>query len=188
MPIMLEHRPSQMDSDEYLEFYGGIYEHSPWIAERAFSCQSDVRDIDNVEALYNAMKEAVANGTYEQKLLLISAHPDLACAPAGIDKLSVSSTSEQKGAGLDQCSQEEFEKFQWLNAAYHKKFRFPFIIAVKGLSRQDILTAFMERIQNDINEEFETALIQIDKIAWLRLEQQGEKHDCRPKTTGSTPD
>lgn len=174
MPVILKHRPSQLDSDEYLEIYGGIYEHSPWIAEVAFSCQTGGHNIDSVEALYNAMKEAVANGTYEQKLLLINAHPDLACAPADIEKLSVSSTLEQKSAGLDQCSQEEFEEFQWLNAAYRKKFRFPFIIAVKGLTRQDILTTFTERIQNDINEEFETALIQIDKIAWLRLEQRGE--------------
>jgi len=162
----LKHKPSTLGIDEYLDTYGGIYEHSPWIAEAAFSNSN----IDAVEELHNAMKEAVANGSHEQKMALIKAHPNLGVAPAEVDKLSAASTSEQLGAGLKECTPEEFEEFQQLNNDYKDKFGFPFIIAVKGLNRQDILENFRERINNNEEEEFKTALIQIDKIAYLRLE------------------
>jgi OHCU decarboxylase len=164
---ILKYKPSELGIDEYLDVYGGIYEHSPWIAEAAF----DDADIDTIEGLHSAMKMAVANGTDKQKLALIKAHPNLGVAPAEIDSLSASSTSEQTGAGLKECTPEEFEEFQQLNADYMEKFGFPFIIAVKGLSRQKILENFRQRINNDAEEEFKTALEQIDKIAYLRLSE-----------------
>jgi 2-oxo-4-hydroxy-4-carboxy-5-ureidoimidazoline decarboxylase len=148
--------------DEFLKRYGGVYEHSSWIAEAAF----DAGRIAPIDTLHAAMKQAVIDGTREQKLALIRAHPDL----AGRLALTRDSESEQKGAGLDQCSPAEFEEFQRLNDAYKKKFGFPFIIAVKGHDRQSILENFRKRIDNDEAAEFETALEQIHRIARFRLE------------------
>jgi OHCU decarboxylase len=149
------------DKQEFLKKYGGIYEHSPWIAEAAFAAGADT-----AEKIHAAMKAAVTNASREKKLALICAHPDLACAERN---LTAESTSEQQGAGLKQCSPEEFAEFQKLNIEYKKKFGFPFIIAVKGLNRQDILQAFRSRIHNDAAAEFDTALEQIHKIARFRL-------------------
>jgi 2-oxo-4-hydroxy-4-carboxy-5-ureidoimidazoline decarboxylase len=142
---------------EFIKRYGGIYEHSPWIAEAAYGA-------GDIPA---AMKRVVENGTYEQKLALIRAHPDLA---GKLGVLTKESASEQKGAGLDQCSPEEFAEFQKLNDAYKNKFGFPFIIAVKGHTRQSILENFRVRLHNDKDTEFAAALEQIHKIAGFRLE------------------
>jgi 2-oxo-4-hydroxy-4-carboxy-5-ureidoimidazoline decarboxylase len=154
-----------MDKREaFVKKYAAIYEHSPWIAEAAYT-SGDIGTIDKIHA---AMKAAIETAGYAQKMALIRAHPDLACAPA--TKLTQESVSEQKGAGLDRCTPEEYAEFQKLNAEYKKKFGFPFIIAVKGLSRQDILVAFRARINNGAEKEFHTALEQIHKIARFRLE------------------
>src|SRR5438552_4063548 len=131
----LKNIPSRMSGDEFMEIYGGIYEQSPWIAEEAFARQ----DIDTVEALHAAMKLAVVRSDMNQQLILIRAHPDLACAPADMSKLTRESQSEQAGAGLKSCTPEEFAEFQKLNAGYKTRFGFPFIIAVRGLTRQEIL-------------------------------------------------
>ncbi|MGZ9096838.1 MAG: 2-oxo-4-hydroxy-4-carboxy-5-ureidoimidazoline decarboxylase [Micavibrio sp.] len=165
-------RPSILSEEKFLKVYGGIYEHSQWIALAAFARQPFF-NIDTVESFHAAMKEAVEKADDDRKLALICAHPDLACAPA-TGKLSKESSSEQKGAGLKECTPAEFSEFQSLNAAYRAKFGFPFIIAVKGLSRTDILEAFRARINNDRDAEFETALNQIHKIAFLRLSALAE--------------
>lgn len=162
----LSKKPSDMTLGEFLRVYGGIYEHSPWIAEGAYAARAGMT---TVLALHAAMKAAVAAAPRDKKLALIKAHPDLACAPADQAKLTQSSVSEQKGAGLNQCTQEEYAEFQRLNADYRKKFGFPFIIAVKGLNRHDILQAFRKRINNAPDDEFSTALGQIDRIAYFRL-------------------
>src|SRR5262249_50305375 len=138
----LKNPPSRMNGDEFMALYGGIYEKSPWIAEEAFARQ----DIDTVEELHAAMKRAVVRADMNQQLNLIRAHPDLGVAAADLSKLTKESQSEQSGAGLKSCTPEEFAEFQKLNAAYKAKFGFPFIIAVKGLTRQDILQAFRARM------------------------------------------
>lgn len=166
MNTTLRHKPGSLKLDEFLGIYGRIYEHSPWIAEAAYASGSA---IDTVEGLYAAMVDAVAQGGRDRQLALIRAHPVLGVAPAQLDTLTKESVSEQKGAGLNQCTPEEFAEFQKLNAAYGEKFGFPFIIAVKGLGRQDILKAFRARIQNDPETEFAAALEQINKIAKFRL-------------------
>ncbi|MBI3442072.1 MAG: 2-oxo-4-hydroxy-4-carboxy-5-ureidoimidazoline decarboxylase [Proteobacteria bacterium] len=148
------------DKTAFLKKYRGIYEHSPWIAEAAYAAQHHT-----LEETHTAMKNAVMNASHDKKLALIRAHPDLACA----QKMTKDSVSEQKGAGLDQCTPEEFAEFKRLNAEYKQKFGFPFIIAVKGLTRTDILHAFRNRLGNSAAAEFETALEQIHKIAWFRL-------------------
>lgn len=154
-----------MDKASFLKRYGGVYEHSPWIAETAFAAGK----METPEELHAAMREAVAVSGRDRKLALIAAHPDLACAPADAGSLTPSSVSEQKGAGLDRCTPEEYAEFRHLNAAYREKFGFPFIVAVKGMTRADILQAFRTRIQNTPEKEFEAALEQIHKIAGFRL-------------------
>lgn len=160
----LSKAPSSQTIGEFTTMYGGIYEHSPWIAEAAYAQRENLH---TVLELHNAMKAAVGGATREKKLALIKAHPDLACAEAV--KLTDSSTSEQQGAGLKECSPEEFAEFQKLNADYKTKFGFPFIVAVKGLNRHQILEQFRTRINDAADDEFETALEQINKIAYFRL-------------------
>jgi len=155
-----------MGYDAFVKAYGSVYEHSPWVAEAAFAAAPNV---DTVDGLHVVMQTAVRNAPHDQLLTLIKAHPDLAVAPAELSKLTTSSISEQTGAGLNQCSPEEFATFKQLNADYKAKFGFPFIVAVKGLSRADILAAFRARIHNTPEAEFETALEQIHKIAKFRI-------------------
>ncbi len=162
----LSRKPGDVSLDEFLKIYGGIYEHSPWIAESAFRSGAAT-----VRAMHDMMKKTVAAGTDEQKMALIKAHPDLACAcaPAAAATLTAASVSEQKGAGLKECTPEEYAEFQQLNRDYKAKFGFPFIVAVKGLHRTDILQLFRQRMNNDPATEFATALQQIDRIAYFRL-------------------
>lgn len=154
-----------MDTHDFIARYGGIYEHSPWVAERVAALGVDTSD---VALLARLMADIVDNAASEQQLELVRAHPDLAAQVAG--ELTAESRAEQASAGLDQCSQQEFERFQALNAAYHEKFGFPFVMAVRDSGRGEILEAFAERLGNDYDLEFETALVEIHKIARLRLE------------------
>ena len=128
------------------------------------------RRYDGYLELAALMASIVAAATPDQKLKLLRAHPELVGKLAIANKLTSESQSEQAGAGLDQCTAEEFKKFQTLNADYSAKFGFPFIIAVKGLNRNEILTAFEMRIANDRSTEFETALNEVHKIARLRIQ------------------
>lgn len=158
-------KPSALTLNDFVNIYGPVYEHSPWIAAAAYHSQP-VCNIDSVESLHEQMKMAVANAEDDAKMNLICAHPDLAVAQAD---LTQDSSAEQTGAGLKECSKEEFSEFQTLNSDYKKKFGFPFIVAVKGLNRGEILNIFRARIGNDRDVEFATALEQIHKIAHFRL-------------------
>ncbi len=161
--------PTQMERDEFVARFGGVYEHSPWIAEAVFD--GGLSDAENTpEGLGAAMQKVLAEADEPAHLALIRAHPDLAGKAAMAGELTAESTSEQSGAGLDQCTQQEFAEFQRLNDAYKAKFGFPFIIAVKGLNRFDILDAFRARLHNSQSAERETALAQINRIARLRLD------------------
>ena len=160
-------RPSTLSEEQFLAVYGGIYEHSPWVAQAVW----DARPLpDAVDALHAAMKAAVDAAPRERRLALIRAHPDLAGRAAVAGALSAASTAEQAGAGLDRCSPDEVAAFQELNAAYKARFGFPFVIAVRGLDRGDILDAFRRRLANDADTEFDTAIEQIHTIARLRLD------------------
>jgi 2-oxo-4-hydroxy-4-carboxy-5-ureidoimidazoline decarboxylase len=147
----------------FVELFGGVFEHAPWVAKRAF----DAGPFDSIEALHGAMVEAMRRAPRERQLALIRAHPDLAGRAAIAGKLTAASSAEQASAGLDQCTPAEFERFRELNQTYNDKFGFPFILAVKGRSRAEILAAFEQRLQN--TAEFEEALNQIAEIARLRL-------------------
>jgi OHCU decarboxylase len=156
-----------MDEESFLRVYGGIYENSPWIARQAWLQGGE--SLDKVEGLHRAMKSVVEKSSREARLALIRAHPRLAVKTRVGKALTEASAKEQAGAGLDQCSEEEFATFQRLNDAYVDKFGFPFVIAIRGLGRAAILAAFQRRIENDFDTEFETAIDQIHRIAWLRL-------------------
>jgi 2-oxo-4-hydroxy-4-carboxy-5-ureidoimidazoline decarboxylase len=156
-----------VNASEFVAVYGGIYEHSPWVAERVHAVLGE-READ-AELLTRLMADCVDNAAVEAQLELIRAHPDLAGKAQVAGELTPDSTEEQSRAGLDQCSTEEFELFQLRNAAYKEKFEFPFIKAVRNSNRVEILEAFISRLENDYNAEFETALQEIHKIARLRL-------------------
>jgi len=164
----LSPRPSALSHDEFIAAYGGVFESSPWVAEAVWP-RIKTGLFDFAESLGDYMRMAVADGTDEQRLALLCAHPDLAGKLALAGKLTADSTAEQKSAGLDACTPEELAEFKTLNAAYTEKFGFPFIIAVRGRTRQDILAAFRKRLQNDREQEFWTALEQVGRIAQLRL-------------------
>ena len=157
-----------MDTGAFIAKYGGVYEHSPWVAEQVADTVSATET--DLELLARLMADVVDNASTERQLALIRAHPDLAGKAQIAGELTADSSAEQASAGLDQCSKVEYERFQALNEAYKDKFGFPFVMAVRGSSRAEILEAFGERLQNDNDTEFETALAEIHKIAVLRLE------------------
>jgi OHCU decarboxylase len=157
-------RPSSLSHSEFLDRFGPVYEASPWVAEGVWPAVEE-GTLDDPAALAAAMRAEVDAAPREMKLALIRAHPELASRT----RMAQASVKEQSGAGLDQCSPGEFEAFQRFNGAYNARFGFPFVVAVKGLSRADILAAFEGRLANDPETEFATAIAQIHRIAGFRL-------------------
>lgn len=160
--------PSQLDRARFLRLQGRVYEHSPWIAEKLWDAGLKPAH-DEIEGLHRDLAAIVDAAPRDKQLALLNAHPDLAGRLAMRGELTAESTSEQAGAGLDKCSPEEFRRFTELNDAYKAKFGFPFILAVKGKRRVDILRNFEQRIHHAPDVEFRTALGEVHKIALLRL-------------------
>ena len=158
----------RMTRTGFIARYGGVYEHSPWIAEALWD-KTGGKIPQETSALADAMASIVADADEAAKLALLRAHPDLAGKAAIAGRLTRASSEEQAGAGLDQCTQKEFARFTALNTAYREKFGFPFIIAVRGLDRQAILEAFEQRLTNSRAAELQSALAQVNTIARLRL-------------------
>lgn len=149
---------------------GDIYEHAPWVAERAWAR----RPFENVSALHEAMMATVRAEPVEERLALINGHPDLAGKAAVADTMTRDSKAEQASAGLDRLSTEEFAHFHELNNAYRQKFAFPFIICVRRHSKDSILRQFERRLHDDATSELETALTEIFRITALRLDARIE--------------
>ncbi len=164
-------RPSRMTRDAFVARFGGVFEHSPWVAEAAWDAGFGPEQ-DAVVGLHAAMVRAMRAARPERQLALIRAHPDLAGRLAVRGQLTAASSKEQAGAGLDQCTPEEYARFRTLNEAYQAKFYFPFIMAVRGRTRGEILDAFERRLDNDPGQEFETALAETETIARFRLEDR----------------
>jgi OHCU decarboxylase len=160
--------PGDLDRVAFVARYGGAYEHSPWIAEALFDRGPAART-SGAESLHRAMMAVVEAAPRERQLALLRAHPDLAGRLAVRGELTAASSAEQAGAGLDRCSPAEFARFTELNDAYKAKFGFPFIMAVKGRQRAEILAAFERRLGHDPAVEFRTALDEVHKIALFRL-------------------
>jgi OHCU decarboxylase len=161
-------KPSRLTRTLFVERFGGVYEHSPWIAEGAYDAGLSAA-ADTPDGLAKAMARAAAAGSPAQHKALIAAHPDLAGKLALAKGLTVESTHEQRGAGLDRLTPDELQRFTALNAAYRARFGFPFIMAVKGKSKADILAAFETRLKHEPAAETKAALAEIDRIAALRI-------------------
>ncbi|WP_404992833.1 2-oxo-4-hydroxy-4-carboxy-5-ureidoimidazoline decarboxylase [Cupriavidus pauculus] len=154
-----------MPEPEFVKVLGGIYEHSPWFAEAA----AKQRPFTDTAELAAALRRAVDDAGREAQLKLVRAHPELAGKAAVRGELTAESTREQAGAGLDQCTPEEFQRLQNLNASYNQKFGFPFILAVRGYDRHGIIDAFARRLDNAPDVELQTCINQIHRIAQFRL-------------------
>lgn len=168
--------PMPGEETAFVERYGGVYESSPWVAREAWARGDLPTSADEpvdipVEDMAARLAAVVEDAGRQRQLALIRAHPDLAGKASVAGTLTEESTAEQQSAGLDQCTPEEYERFQRLNDAYHRRFGFPFVMAVRGASRGDILAAFDERLGNDPDAEFRRALDEIHRIARLRLQQ-----------------
>lgn len=154
-----------LDEAAFVAILGGIFEHSPWVARRAFAA----RPFASVDALHAAMTGVVRRAGRDEQLALIRAHPELAGRAMVANALTADSTSEQSGAGLTRCSPAEYATLVELNARYNAKFGFPFILAVKGYDRAGVIAEFGRRVERDVPEEFAEALAQIARIARFRL-------------------
>ena len=146
---------------EFLSLFGNIFEKSDWIAIKAF----ELKPFKNAKDLSDKMINIYEKSSKEKIIEIFNLHPKLAIEK----KLTSFSSKEQMGAKLNTCTEEELAEFKNLNEQYQTKFTFPFIIAVKGKSKDDILNSFRKRVENNFNDEFEEAKQQVKKIASLRL-------------------
>ena len=154
---------NKLSKSDFISIFGIVFEKTEWIAEKAYNSNP----YKNFEELFLKMLKIFENSEKESHLEILNAHPDLAIEK----KLTKDSRNEQENASLNECFEEEFKEFKKLNEEYKKKFRFPFIIAVKGKNKEEILNSFRQRITNNINLEFEEAKEQVKKIANLRLNE-----------------
>lgn len=156
---------NELDCDAFVRVVGPVFEHSPWIAERAWPR----RPFGGVEELHRVLCDVVRGSTREEQLSLIRAHPDLVGRLAREGRLTRESTAEQAAAGLDALSAEEVEQFERYNAAYRARFGFPFVICARENRKGAILAAFPRRLEHSPEQEVAAALSEIFKIARLRL-------------------
>ncbi|MEM7441010.1 MAG: allantoinase PuuE [Pseudomonadota bacterium] len=164
-------RPSEMDRETFVAEFGGIFEHSPWIAEGAHELELGPTH-DTAAGVHSALARVFRSATEDQRLGVLNAHPDLAGKLAAAGRLTAESTAEQAGAGLDMLTDQERATFTELNTTYTGKFGFPFIIAVKDNTKATILEAFHRRIDSDRATEFAEACRQVERIAELRLQEK----------------
>jgi OHCU decarboxylase len=160
------HELNALPAAQFVATLGGVFEHSPWVAERA----AVARPFGSREQLLQAMCAVVGTASVEEQLTLIRAHPQLGARGRQRAQLTANSANEQRRAGLDACTDEEFARLLQLNADYMRKFSFPFILAVRGHNPESILAALETRLKQDTESERRTALTQIGLIGGYRLE------------------
>ena len=158
---------NSMDRAAFVEKFGGIFEKSPWVAEKAW----DARPFANIDDLHAKMVVVAKYGNIDQQLFLLRAHPDLAGKEAQAGAMTASSVAEQASAGLNALSKEEMTRISEYNAEYKKKFGFPFMIAVRNHTKEGIFFLFKQRLSNDTVTELSTALQQVYNITRLRLDK-----------------
>lgn len=156
---------SRAERAGFVEALGGIFEHSPWVAERAW----EARPFASASELHRAMRDVVRRASREERLALLRAHPDLAGKAARAGAMTAFSTEEQGSAGLNRLTDEEYARFDRLNRAYHEKFGFPFIVCVRNHTKASILEAFERRLGNSTDAEIEAALGEVSEITRCRL-------------------
>jgi OHCU decarboxylase len=165
-----------MGRDRFLELFGDVYEHSPWIAAAVFDTTGG-RLPASPGDLQRSFASVIRGAGRERQLALLRAHPELAVGTAEQARLTRDSRQEQSGAGLDRCSAEESEAFARLNAAYRERFGFPFILAVGGRGRSEVLQLFRERLDGKPEDEFRQALTEVERIGALRI--RARYHELR---------
>ena len=154
---------NNLNKSDFLTIFGNVFEKSEWISEKVF----DLRPFKNFEDLFSKIIGIYENSDKKIILKILNSHPELAVEK----KLTMNSNNEQKNANLNECTNDEYNEFKKLNIEYKKKFDFPFIIAIKGKNKDEILDYFRERIKNSLDEEFLEAKKQVKKIATFRLEE-----------------
>ena len=159
---------SPVSEDAFMARFGGVFEHSPWVAERSFDFGG--AEASNTADLHELMCASFRAGSDDERLGVLNAHPDLAGKLAAAKRLTADSTAEQASAGLDELTDDERSYFETLNTTYKDSFGFPFIMAVKGKTKAEILNAFEARLQNSVEAERRTAEAEVEKIALLRLQ------------------
>ncbi|MEN3792368.1 allantoinase PuuE [Fulvimarina sp. MAC3] len=170
-PPVTTPRPSEMDRETFVAEFGGVFEHSPWIAEGAHALELGTMH-DNATGVHSALARIFRSAPQEKRLAVLNAHPDLAGKLASAKRLTAESTAEQASVGLDALTDEERQTFTDLNDAYTAKFGFPFIIAVRDNTKASIMEAFRRRIDQDHETEFKEACRQVERIAELRLREK----------------
>ena len=154
---------NSLDKSEFLSIFGNVFEKSKWISEKVFN----LKPFESLESFVSEIIRIYENSDNKTVLEILNLHPELAIEK----KLTANSEAEQNKANLKECTPEEFNEFKKLNIEYKKKFNFPFIIAVKGKNKNEILNYFRKRINNSLDEEFLEAKKQVKKIATFRLEE-----------------
>ena len=154
---------NSLDKSEFLSIFGNVFEKSKWISEKVF----DKKPFKNLDSFISEIIGIYENSDNKTILEILNLHPELAVEK----KLTADSEVEQSKANLKQCTSVEFDEFKKLNIEYKKKFNFPFIIAVKGKNKNEILNYFRKRINNPLDEEFLEAKKQVKKIATFRIEE-----------------
>ena len=162
--MIMINKINNLSQSKFIEIFANIFEKTKWIAERLYN----QKPFNSFEDLCSKILEIFKTTSKENQLKIIRAHPDLA-DKTKISLLNIDSRTEQNRAGLDQCSEKEFKEFKNLNNEYKKKFGFPFILAVGGKKKAEILNKFKKRILNSVDDEFKEAISQVCKIANLRL-------------------
>ena len=162
---------NKLSQSDFVKVFANIFENAIWTAKELYK----QKPFNSFEALSLKMLDIFENTTKEKQLKILNAHPELA-DKTKIGSLTPDSQKEQSNAGLDQCSEEEFNEFRNLNDEYKKKFGFPFILAVKGRTKIEILNNFRQRVSSDINTEFNQAIKQVKQIASLRLKELNKKN------------
>ena len=161
--MVLLDKINNLSKSDFISTFGNVFEKTDWIAKKAY----ETKPFNNIDELFSIMMKIFENTRKKNHLEIFNAHPDLAIEK----KLTDDSKKEQNNASLNACSDQEFKEFTKLNKDYKKKFGFPFIIAVKGKKKEEILNNFRQRITNNINSEFEEAKKQVKKIANFRLNE-----------------
>jgi 2-oxo-4-hydroxy-4-carboxy-5-ureidoimidazoline decarboxylase len=167
LPISI-HDVNGLDEDEFVDAFGDVAEHAPWVAAEA----ADRRPFHSRDGMIKAFADAIAHADKARQRALLLGHPDLAGRAAIAGDLTRESRSEQAGAGLDKLTPEEFRHFTEMNGKYRDSHGIPFIFAVRGATKHDILKGFADRLDNDPDVEFKTALGQVARIIRFRLEDR----------------
>ena len=158
---------NKLDKSDFLGIFGNVFEKTEWIAKKVYN----LKPFNSLDDLFSKMTQEYENCEKNDILKILNAHPDLVVEK----KLTKDSEKEQSNANLNNCTLKEFKEFKELNLKYKKKFNFPFIIAVKGKDKNEILNNFRQRIQSDLESEFLEAKKQVKKIATFRLNEINKK-------------